>query len=191
MWLTARCLRSLQLTEYPADRLEIVVVDNVSIDGSYERLRHDFPELTFVRNEANVGFAEGCNRAMRDVLRPDRDVDLVALINNDSTVEPGWLRPLVDVMQADPQIGAACPKILLETPDDDGIRRINSVGLALTRQSEGIELRRDEPDDPGPSSEPGLLDPREVDGFSGGAVVLRAAALAEVGLFDPAFVGPR
>ncbi len=239
-WLTARCLRSLLLTDYPPDRLEIVVVDNASIDGSLQRLRHDFPELRFIRNESNLGFAEGCNRALRDL----DDVDLVALINNDSVVDSGWLRPLVDVLMAEPGVGAACPKILLETPfvdiavpmpditiaavtvdtldvthkivrhqlaadgviavpvptsgratvtirlgdgtehttlvDGGATSRINSVGIGFTPQSEGVELRHGEPDDP-------TLPVEDVAGFSGGAVVLRVSALARVGLFDPAF----
>ena len=44
-WYTRRCLRSLEKTEYPADRLEVVLVDNGSIDGSLEQLRHCFPDV--------------------------------------------------------------------------------------------------------------------------------------------------
>lgn len=112
-WLTARCIRALLATEYPADRLDIVVADNASIDGSLERLRHDLPGVRYLANEANLGFAEGCNRAVR-ALAPD--VDIVALVNNDAVVSPGWLRPLVQALAADPGCGAACPKMLLETP---------------------------------------------------------------------------
>ena len=65
-WLTARCVRSLQATDYPADRMEITVVDNASIDGSLTRLRTDLDDVTFLVNEANLGFAEGNNRAIND-----------------------------------------------------------------------------------------------------------------------------
>jgi hypothetical protein len=39
----------------------------------------------------------------------------VALLNNDATVEPGWLAPLVSALEADPTVGAACPKILFDS----------------------------------------------------------------------------
>ncbi len=109
-WFTTRCLRSLLDTEWPADRLEIVVVDNGSYDGSLEQLVHQFPEVRFVRNGDNLGFAEGCNRAMRDL----DGVDHVALVNNDAEVEPGWLRPLVDALENDPAAGAAAARLVLE-----------------------------------------------------------------------------
>lgn len=116
-WYTARCLRSLRRTDYPDDRFEIVVVDNASVDGSRERIAHDFPDIRLTANRTNLGFAEACNRAMRDVARGQAPgVDLVALVNNDAVVEPGWLRPLVDAIGSAPDIGAVCPKILLEAP---------------------------------------------------------------------------
>ena len=90
-WFTRRCLAALARTEHPADRLEVVLVDNASVDGSLERLRQEFPDVRIVRNGANLGFAEGCNRAMRDL----RGIDMVALVNNDAVVEPGWLAALV------------------------------------------------------------------------------------------------
>ncbi|MGB3410132.1 MAG: glycosyltransferase [Microthrixaceae bacterium] len=109
-WFTARCLRSLLDTEWPADRLEIVVVDNGSYDGSLEQLVHQFPRVRFIRNADNLGFAEGCNRAMRDL----DGVDHVALVNNDAVVEPGWLKPLVDALERDPSVGASAARLVLE-----------------------------------------------------------------------------
>ena len=109
-WYTRRCLDALAATEYPADRVEVVLVDNGSVDGSLERLRDWFPDVRVVANGANLGFAEGCNRAMRD-----RDgVDAVALINNDAVPSPGWLRPLVDALGAAADIGAASSALVLE-----------------------------------------------------------------------------
>ena len=114
-WLTTRCVRSILASDHPADRLEVVVADNGSIDGSLSRLRADLPldsgRVRIVENGANLGFAEGCNRGMRDL----DGVDFVALINNDATVEAGWLGPLLDEM-ADEEVGAVAPKLLLELP---------------------------------------------------------------------------
>ncbi|HOT11176.1 MAG TPA: DUF6348 family protein [Polyangiaceae bacterium] len=132
-WLTARCVRSLQATDYPAERLEIVVVDNASIDGSLARLRADLPGVTFVANEHNYGFAEGNNRALRDLA----GVDYVALINNDAVVSPGWLRPLVAALDAEPDVGAAAPKMLLES--EFATVRLRGCGTLTGIEVDGVE----------------------------------------------------
>lgn len=111
-WYSRRCLRALAETRYPADALEVVVVDNGSVDGSLEQLRFLFPHLRFIANGANLGFAEGCNRAMRDL----DTVDHVALVNNDTIVDPDWLAPLVDALEVDPQAGAAAAAMVLDPP---------------------------------------------------------------------------
>ena len=116
-WLTTRCVRSLLAAGTQGARLDVVVVDNGSIDGSVTRLRADLADpltsgaVRLVENGENLGFAEGCNRAMRDL----DGVDFVALINNDATVEPGWLGPLLGQM-TDDRVGAVAPKLLLESP---------------------------------------------------------------------------
>lgn len=144
-WLTTRCVRSLQRSSYPADRREIVVVDNGSIDGSLQRLRTDLDGVVFVENGANLGFAEGNDRAMRaldgggdDGLAP---CDHVALVNNDAVVEPAWLEPLVAVLDDHRDVGAVAPKMLLEasfspvTVDGPGtIAAILVDGVDVTRR---------------------------------------------------------
>ncbi len=87
-------------------------MDNGSVDGSLEQLRATFAGMTVIENGANLGFAEGCNRGMRD----RAGVDHVALVNNDTVVDPGWLLPLVEAMEADPTVGAATARLVLE-PD--------------------------------------------------------------------------
>ncbi|MFN7150036.1 MAG: glycosyltransferase family 2 protein, partial [Microthrixaceae bacterium] len=109
-WFSRRCLRALAETDYPADRYQVVLVDNASVDGSLERLLHEFPDLQVVRNEVNLGFAEGCNRAMRDL----DHVDMVALVNNDAMVEPGWLAAMADALDGHPGAGAAAARLVLE-----------------------------------------------------------------------------
>ena len=108
--LTVRCLESVLRSEWPADRLEVVLVDNASTDGIADRVRRELPRVEVVDAGANLGFAGGCNLGMASL----RAVDHVALLNNDATVDPAWLRPLVDALESDPGIGAACPKILFD-----------------------------------------------------------------------------
>jgi GT2 family glycosyltransferase/glycosyltransferase involved in cell wall biosynthesis len=149
-WYTRRCLRSLRATDYPADAWELVLVDNGSVDGSAAELAAEFPDVRLVRNPTNLGFAEGCNRAMRDLAGSD----MVALVNNDAVVPPDWLRPLVDALVADPSAGAASARLVLEpafapvsidTDDPAELRRIvvDDIDVTAGVRCEGFEERPD------------------------------------------------
>ncbi|MGH2684053.1 MAG: glycosyltransferase [Actinomycetota bacterium] len=106
-----RAVEHLTRTEWPADQLDLVVVDNASTDGSPEAIAAQHSDqVRLIRSPANLGFSGGNNLALRD----RTDVDYVALVNNDAFVEPDWLRPLVDALEGDPTLGAANAKILFE-----------------------------------------------------------------------------
>jgi GT2 family glycosyltransferase/glycosyltransferase involved in cell wall biosynthesis len=149
-WYTRRCLRSLQATDYPPAAWELVLVDNGSLDGSAAELAAEFPDVRLVRNPTNLGFAEGCNRAMRDLA----GVDMVALVNNDAVAPPGWLRPLVDALVSDPTAGAASARLVLEpalTPVDvvtDGPAELHRVlvdelDVTAAVRCDGVDERPD------------------------------------------------
>ena len=101
------CVEALTRTQWPAEDLEVVVVDNASADGSDGELQRRFPDVELRPTGTNLGFP-GNNVGMRDL----DDVDYVALVNNDAFVEPDWLAPLVAELEADADLGAACPKIV-------------------------------------------------------------------------------
>jgi GT2 family glycosyltransferase/glycosyltransferase involved in cell wall biosynthesis len=119
-WFTRRCLTSLAATSHPLERLRIVVVDNGSVDGSLEEVRAwlerpGSPAVEVLVNGANLGFAEGCNRAIRHLLAPGPErVDHVALINNDAWVEPDWLASMLEVMHDHDRCGAVAARLVLE-----------------------------------------------------------------------------
>ncbi len=106
--MVVKCLRHALATEWPVGHLQVVCVDNGSVDGSDDAIERALPTVEVRRNRVNLGFP-GNNTALADL----DGVDLVALVNNDAYVEPGWLRPLVDTIDSGVGIGAACPKILL------------------------------------------------------------------------------
>jgi GT2 family glycosyltransferase len=108
--VTLRCLESLHHLRYPQDRLEIVLVDNASIDGILWTIRERFPRVKIIESLVNEGFARGNNLAMRDLA----EVDYVALINNDAIAEPDWLSRLVDRAETSSRIGAVSSKMLFE-----------------------------------------------------------------------------
>ena len=105
--LVVRCLEHLQRLDWPADRLDLVVIDNASADGSDRVIAERFPGVRLVRNSFNGGFTAN-NLALHDL----GGVDYVGLVNNDSFVEPGWLAALVAALESDERLGAASARLL-------------------------------------------------------------------------------
>jgi GT2 family glycosyltransferase len=106
--LTRECLRHLRTTEWPADRFAVVLVDNASSDRVVATTREEMPDVKIITSGRNLGFAGGCNLALRDLA----GIDYVALVNSDVIVEPAWLAPLARAFSRNPTLGAACPKIV-------------------------------------------------------------------------------
>jgi O-antigen biosynthesis protein len=106
--MTIDCLHSIVATDWPADRLDIVMVDNGSLDDVVGRVAKEFPQVTVIEPLANTGFAGGCNLG----INAPGPWDYVALINNDATVEPGWLKALAEAIETDERIGAVNAKIV-------------------------------------------------------------------------------
>lgn len=101
-----RCLDALTGLDWPADRLDLVVIDNASTDGS-DALVERHPRVRLLRNDHNGGFVAN-NLALRDL----DGVDFVGLVNADSFVEPGWLRAMVRGLEQDERLGAASARML-------------------------------------------------------------------------------
>ena len=93
----------LQHTQLPD--VEIVVADNGSTDHSLDYLRTQ--PVRLIALPENYGFAEGYNRAIAQV-----DAKYTVLLNSDVEVTPHWLEPMLEYMEAHPEIMAAQPKVL-------------------------------------------------------------------------------
>ncbi|MBO7198624.1 MAG: glycosyltransferase family 2 protein [Alistipes sp.] len=89
---------------------EVVVADNGSTDDSLQWLRLNYPDVRVIRLDRNYGFAGGYNRALREV-----DSEYVLLLNSDVEVTAGWWQPLVEVLDAESDVGAVAPKLLADT----------------------------------------------------------------------------
>jgi GT2 family glycosyltransferase len=107
--MTLACLNRLISAGCDNASLRIVLVDNFSRAPITDRAMTSWPDLEVRRSDRNRGFAGGVNLGLNDL----DGIDFVALVNNDVEVDAGWLEPLVDLLAADPAIGAACPKMLL------------------------------------------------------------------------------
>ena len=86
---------------------EIVVADNASTDDSVAFMREHYPEIRLIENGSNGGFATGYNVALRQI-----EAQYYVLLNSDIEVAPRWIEPVIEMMDADPQIAACQPKIL-------------------------------------------------------------------------------
>jgi GT2 family glycosyltransferase len=100
------CLGSLRRQTYP--RVEVIVADNGSTDGSLELLAHDYPEVQVLALGENRGFAGACNAGMQAARGA-----LVVLLNNDTETDARWLEEVVAAFQRHPEAGLVASKMLL------------------------------------------------------------------------------
>ena len=87
--------------------VSVCVVDNGSTDGSSEWIAGHFSDVRLITFEKNHGFAGGYNLALKEI-----KATYYVLLNSDIEVTPGWLDPLTEFMDKNPDVGACQPKIL-------------------------------------------------------------------------------
>jgi GT2 family glycosyltransferase len=86
---------------------EVIVADNGSTDDSLSFLQKNYPFIKTILFKENYGFAKGYNEALKQVT-----ADYYLLLNSDVEVQPGWLEPMVELLEKDKSIAACQPKIL-------------------------------------------------------------------------------
>ena len=92
---------------------EVIVADNGSTDDSLAFLAANYPTLRTIPLDRNYGFAGGYNRALAQV-----EADYFVLLNDDVECTPGWVAPVVDMMESDSQIAIAQPKLMMYDQKD-------------------------------------------------------------------------
>jgi len=158
-----------------APDVPVYVVDNASTDGSAE-LAATFSNVTVLKQIINRGFAGGNNVGIREAIKDGAET--VMLLNQDAELTAGSLSALANYLATHPKVAAVQPAIML--PDG----RVNSLGNSFHflgfGEAGGNGLTMEEAKQRLPwvknNSEPPYL--------SGAAVMLRAKALEQVGLFD-------
>ncbi len=179
--LTKQALSSV-LDAAECMEVEVLVVDNASVDGSADMVEEEFPQVKLIRNEDNVGFAAGNNVALRQVVG-----EYVLLINTDTIVRRDALLTMVDFLDAHPEAGACGCKIL----DPDGTLQLDSrrgfpTPVAAFCKMSG--LSRLFPNHPVISRYyMTYLDPEqmaEVEVLSGSCMMVRKTVIDQVGLLD-------
>jgi len=172
---TLDCLESLDQLDYQS--YEAVVVDNGSGDGSVPVIREQFPGVTIIENGENLGYTGGNNVGLRYAMIQGADYAL--LLNNDTVVDPAFLRILMDTAEAESSVGIAGPTIYYhERPDV-----IWSAGGAIDWQRGSTRMVGLDERDEGQFGQ----EPREVDFVTGCALLVKRAVLERVGLLDERF----
>jgi len=93
--------------QYSRDEAVVYVADNASADQSVDMVGKHFPEVRIIRLEKNWGFAEGYNKALREI-----DAQYYLLLNSDIEVTHHWLTPMIEYLDNHPEVAACQPKLL-------------------------------------------------------------------------------
>ena len=164
-----RCLRHLLAQTLKPER--IFVVDNASTDGS-DFFAENFPSVTLLRMDRNIGFAAANNRACEVAT-----TEYVALLNPDAFARPDWLAQLMLAANKSPGVSSfASRQMMAEHPEIvDGLGdSYHFTGLAW-RAGYGRPLP------------PGACEPKSVFGACGAAALYRRQSLKDIGGFDEDF----
>ncbi len=102
--VTCALIESLNKITYP--NFEIIVVDNHSTEDDPTIIKKRYPEVVYIANPINYGFAAGNNYGLMRARG-----DYILLLNNDIEVPPGFMEPLVEKLEKNPGIGAVSPRI--------------------------------------------------------------------------------
>ncbi|MEW6088688.1 MAG: glycosyltransferase family 2 protein [bacterium] len=167
-WLK-NCINSVLATNY--NNYRILIIDNASQDGSAEYVKQNYPQIELIQNSKNYGFAEGNNIGIRYTLR--QGSDYVVLLNQDTKVDPDWIKNLVQIVEKDKTIGILGP-IQYDYEGED----INNKFIDLLNTSKQFrENRNNKP----------LEELYEVDRVIGAAMLMTRNVLETVGFFDPLY----
>ena len=181
--LLVDCVSSV-IESAQGENVEIVVVDNASSDGSYEAVFRYYPQVNAINNKVNIGFGAACNQAIRATIAP-----FVLLLNSDARLTPQALSALCGCMQLNDRCGAAgctmvnprgaeivCARNFL-MPFNQALELAglsNVLPSRYLRRTSRLRFAEN------------LVD-CSVDWVEGACLILRRAALDQVGLFDERF----
>jgi GT2 family glycosyltransferase len=196
--LLAGCLSSLKEGGLDGLSARVWLVDNDSSDDSVERARASFPDMEVIVNTANAGYAAANNRALvaagfglpPAVTPSEGPFRHALLLNPDTVVPPGALARLVALLEAEPDLGAVGPKLVLPdgrldlacrrsfpTPEVS-FYRFSGLSRLFPRSARFGRYNLTHLDEDRPA---------DVDAVVGACMLVRGAAIAAVGLLDEQF----
>lgn len=171
------CLESLYGSHLDSS-FDVVVVDNGSTDGSQELLREKYPDIKLIENGRNVGLSKASNQGIQATAGK-----YVLLLNNDTLVNKAALDSMVAYLDQHKEAGAVGGKLLNEDGSfQGGYAKFSSLGEEfLIATGLGDRLA------PGYPSHYDADKPLQVGWLSSACLLVRRAALDQVGLLDESY----
>ena len=115
-----QCLKSIE-TARKNINLEILVVDNNSVDGSIKMLQEKFPNVKLILNSKNIGFSKANNQAISRA-----SGKYILLLNPDTIIQENTLSTIIDFMEKHPETGGL------------GVRMIDGNGVFLPESKRSL-----------------------------------------------------
>jgi GT2 family glycosyltransferase len=181
--LLKNCLDSI-FSDTSEKKSEVIVVDNNSQDGSVEMIQSEFPQVSLISNQENVGFGKACNQAIRIA-----QGNYIFILNPDTIVKPDTLQNIVNFMDCNPKVGIGGCYVYYPngTPQSSFYRfptllsyfsRMFSLFRILSRNrfTQKFFWEYEDNNIAGP-----------IDRVLGGAMVLRKETLRQIGTFDEVY----
>jgi GT2 family glycosyltransferase len=162
------CIYSLLNINYK--NYEIIVVDNASVNGTSEIIKTLFPSVRLIRNRGNLGYTGGNNKGIKYALK--QNCNYIMILNDDTVVDPDFLKNLINVAYADPNIGLVAPKLMyFENPNKLYMKRGKfNFYLGITYQ----QLSR-------------INIPTEIGIVPGASFLIKREVIQKIGLMDENF----
>ncbi|BAY12215.1 glycosyltransferase family 2 protein [Calothrix sp. NIES-2098] len=173
------CLSSLEKLLQPPN-YEIILVDNASTDSSWELVSEKYPQVRLIRQTRNLGFGAGNNAGAKIAAG-----EFLFLLNTDTVLTSNILPHLIDLMQADTQVGIIGPKLL----NPDGSLQISvSPALGIKGEYQARQMHQAYQKASNLNFiEQKFQEIQEVDIVVGAAFFIRASLFQALGGFDENF----
>jgi N-acetylglucosaminyl-diphospho-decaprenol L-rhamnosyltransferase len=191
--LVINCLRSLVYDRALLPKMQVVIVDNHSGDGSVEKIVHAIERegwegwVSLIASKINGGFAYGNNLAIRPALQTTDPPLYFLLLNPDTEAYPNTVKALIDFMEEDPEVGITVSAAEDEDANlwpytyrfptlwselDQGLK----LGIVSQLLSRYVSIQKMSVDRP-----------QLTDWFQGACMMVRRQVFEEVGLMDEAY----
>lgn len=160
------CLESIYKLNYPKSKLEVIVIDNNSIDGSNTKIKQRFPKTKLIQNDQNLGFGKAVNQGILA-----SNADYIFIANNDLVFEKDSLKTMVEFIQKEAKVAVVGGKIFFKSRP----QKICSSGYMLNRITGNIYIAPD----------PDIL--KSPDWIQGCAMLIPMKIFKKIGLLDDGF----
>ncbi len=161
------CLSSINNLKYPKNKLEVIIVDNHSTDGSDTAIKKQFPKVNLLKMTENLGFAEAINTGIKHARGK-----YIFIANDDLVFEKNSLKILINFLVQHANIGIIGGKIYYKYKPD----KIASGGYLMNKWTGNIY----------PASDPDIA--KEPDWLQGCAVLIPKSVFNKIGLLDPGYI---